>query len=85
MSIDQLPSPFLVTTPFGNGVCHFVNDAGDEIFWGVFQFKTSELWWWKGEEMRYAKHISEGFTHQTPIYLSDERKAGLATHMKRYE
>ena len=85
MGIDQLNIPFQVTTPFGEAVCHFAYDAGDETYWGCFQKETCELWWWSGPEIRYAIHLSEGFNKQTPIILSKERQAALAPHMKRYK
>ena len=73
----------MVTTPFGEGVAHFLSDGGDEVWWGVFQKRTAELWWWPGHEIRYAIHLSEGFNRQTEIMLSEERAAALATHFKR--
>ena len=84
MATSQLDSPFLVTTPLGEGVCHFVYDIGDETYWGIFQRETGELWWWRGPEIRYAIHLSEGFDKQSPIVLSPERRAALAKHKKQY-
>jgi hypothetical protein len=75
----------MVLTPFGKGIAHFVYDSGDETYWGVFQRKTSELWWWPNHEIRYDVHLSEGFTSPSPIHLSDKRKQALAPHMKRHE
>lgn len=85
MTIQQLDTPFLALTPFGKGVAHFVDDAGDEIYWGIFQKKTAELWWWPNHQIRYDIHLSEGFNKQSRIHLSDEQKLALAPHMTRHE
>jgi hypothetical protein len=85
MGINQIDSPFCCTTPLGEAVCHFVYDGGDETYWGCFQKETCELWWWRGHEMRYGIHISEGFVKQSPIKLSAEMEAALAPHRKRYK
>lgn len=80
----QLDEPIMLTTPFGEGIAHFVSDAGDETFWGVFQKKTGELWWWPNHEIRYSIHLSEGYNKQTPFNLSAARKEALAPHLKRH-
>lgn len=84
MGIQQLPSPFLCTTPLGEATCHFVGDGGDETYWGCFQKKTCELWWWRGHQIRYAIHLSEGYVSQSPIQLPAEIEAALAPHRERY-
>ncbi len=84
MGISQLDTPFLVTTPLGEAVCHFIYDGGDETYWGCFQKETCELWWWRGQFIRYAIHISEGFLKQSPIQEEPDMGSALAPHRKRY-
>lgn len=84
MGISQLNTPILVTSPLGEATCHFVQDGGDETYWGVFQKDTCELWWWRGNQIRYAIHLSEGFVSQSPIKLSQEAEKALAWHRTRY-
>lgn len=83
--ISQLPRPFFIITPFGEAVCHFINDVENDVIYGCIQTKTNEIWWWRNEEVRYDKHITEGLTNPSPIVLSKERQAALAPHMKRYK
>lgn len=84
MNIQQLPTPLLVTTPLGEATLHFSYDGGDEVYWGVFQKDTGELWWWRGHELRYAIHISEGFVKQSEIKLSKNMEEALSPHRERY-
>ena len=83
MAITQLPSPLSVTTPLGKAVCHFVNDGGFEVYWGCFQLDTSEMWWWRNQEIRYGLNITEGFISPSPILLTKKRMKALEPHLKR--
>ena len=82
--IKQLDPPLYLTTPFGPSICHVIWVHMDNIWWGCFQEKTGECWWWRNELVRLATNISDDRFKQSPITLSPDQEAALSTHRKRY-
>jgi hypothetical protein len=60
MSIIQLNPPLPLSTPKGNGLCHFLIDYGPEsyLYWVVFIDETGECWTYANPEIKAQKNIS---------------------------
>jgi hypothetical protein len=84
MGVQQLRQPLLVSTIFGEAICRFSDDGNADVEWGCFQKATGELWWFRGHEIRYAIHLSEGFHKQSKIYMTQDRFEAFAPHLERY-
>jgi len=83
--LTQLNPPLYLTTPLGEGICHMVWHASpDEFFFGVFQDKTGECWWWPNHKIRLCTNLSEGRYRQSKITESKDMTAALAMHRERY-
>jgi hypothetical protein len=83
--ISMLPNPMEVVTPLGDGHVRFTWEWGNDLWWGVIQAETGEVWWWKNHHVRFDYNISEGRFKTSPIYISPEMDEALTPHKKRYK
>lgn len=85
MSILQLTDNIEMITPLGPGHARFLWETPHELWWGVVQIKTGEMWWWKNHLIRFDINISEGRYGTSDIHVNEHLAAALAPHRKRYE
>jgi len=79
--ILQLSPTIRVITPLGEAIAHFIQEQGNEIYFGVFQIGTGENWWWENDKIRLCPCLSEGHHSISPI----QEVAGLYTHKERHK
>ena len=79
--ITQLNPTVRVLTPLGEAIAFFLQEQGQEIYFGVFQVATGEQWWFENDKIRLSPCISEGVYTVTPI----PEIGGLSLHKKRHE
>jgi hypothetical protein len=78
--ILQLNPTIRMITPLGEAIAHFIQDNGNEIYFGVFQLATGENWWWENDKVRLCPCLSEGLSSTSSI----QEVAGLSTHKERH-
>src|SRR6516164_11317471 len=79
--ILQLNPTIRVLTPLGEAIAFFIQEQGQEIYFGVFQLATGENWWFENDKVRLMPCLSEGL-HSTS---SITPMSGLEKHRKRHE
>jgi hypothetical protein len=85
MSITQIPTPLEVLTPLGEGWALFTWEWTSQMWWGVAQKETGEVWWWDNHLIRLDQNITEGRCSTTPIKCNERIEAALAPHRARYK
>ncbi len=78
--IYQLNPTIRVMTPLGEALAFFIQESGQEIYYGVFQVKTGEQWWFENDKVRLYPCLSEGQATVSPI----SPMAGLQKHQARH-
>ena len=79
--IVQLNPTIKMITPLGAAIAYFIQDVGNEVYFGVFQLATGEQWWWENDKVRLCPCITEGqhsYSEITPM-------AGLEKHLERHK
>jgi len=84
MPVTQIPNPEEVETPLGEGFALYIWEWPSQLWWGVVQVETGEVWWWPNHLIRFCPNISEGRCATTPIKPNARVQAALKPHRKRY-
>ena len=79
--ILQLNPTIRMITPLGEAIAHFIQESGNEIYFGVFQVASGEQWWWENDKIRLMPCLTEGLHSISPI----TPMSGLEKHIKRHE
>ena len=79
--ITQLNPTIRVLTPLGEAIAFFIQEQGQEIYFGVFQLASGENWWFENDKVRLMPCLSEGLHSTSPI----TPMSGLEKHVKRHE
>jgi hypothetical protein len=78
--ILQLNPTIRVITPLGEAIAFFIQEQGQEIYFGVFQVATGEQWWFENDKIRLNPCLTEGH----PSYSAITPMAGLEKHLERH-
>ena len=83
--ILQLNPTVRVLTPLGEAIAFFIQEQGQEIYFGVFQVASAENWWWENSLVRLMPCISEDVCKTSTIDLSEEMQKALEKHLDRHK
>lgn len=83
--ISQLNPYVEMYTPLGLGHAMFLWESPHELWWGVVQVQTGEVWWWRNHLIRVAENISESRYATSSIKISAHLEEALAPHKERYK
>ncbi len=84
MTVAQIPNPIEMETPLGHGWALFTWEWTSQLWWGVVQTETGEMWWWLNHQIRVCPNISEGRYKTSEIKLSPAAQVALKPHKERY-
>ena len=82
--ITQLSPPIRVITPLGDAVAYFLWTEDRAVYWGVFQDKTGEQWWFENYFIRIDSSITDTPHQTSPIEIPSDMATALAKHRGRY-